>query len=71
VTISDVIDDVISYLCGVDPLSIIKKEQLPEKKHFAWPHSDRNSTFSHDESSPFWKQSRSIIIVVSLKYRLS
>jgi len=28
---------------------------LPEKKHFARPYSDRNSTLFHDESSPFGK----------------
>jgi len=27
--------------------------QLPEKKYFARPHSDRNSVLFHDESSPF------------------
>jgi len=29
--------------------------QLPEKKHFARPHSDWNFIYFYDESSPFRK----------------
>jgi len=32
-------------------------KQLPEKKHFAPPHSDRNLALCYDESSAFGKLS--------------